>query len=180
MIGLAVANPRSTVAAVGNEFLKLATAETQFSLDQMKLQKLIFYAHAWSLAFDKGPLFENDFEAWAWGPVVRDVYVQTRAYGRGSITSRLTELKVIEGDGVTVSSPDGVASAELSGFIKSVWDALKTYTGVQLSNSTHGPGEPWTIVNDALGTDGKPVIPNDLIKSVFKRKLNDPTANPAS
>ncbi len=180
MTGLTVTAPISSVAAVGNEFLKLAANEPQFAVDQMKLQKLIFYAHAWHLAYDKGPLFENDFEAWPWGPVVRDVYMQTRAFGRGIVTSRLSELKIIEGDGATVSSPDGVSNKELSDFIRSVWDTLKNYTAVQLSNSTHGPGEPWTIVNDTIGTDRKPIIPNELIKSVFKRKLNDANPNSAA
>ena len=171
-----VASPASTVAAVGNEFLKLGALEPHFVIDQMKLQKLIFYAHAWSLAYDKGPLFENDFEAWPWGPVVRDVYNQTRQFGRSPVTCRLSELTVVPGDGVKVTIPDGV-SPELSNFIKSVWDTLKPFSGVQLSNSTHAAGEPWTIVSDKLGTSGKPVIPNDLIREIFKRKLGAAAAN---
>lgn len=176
----AAVTPVSTVAAVGNEFLKLAASEPQFPVDQMKLQKLLFYAHAWNLAYDQGPLFENDFEAWPWGPVVRDVYVQTKAYGRGPVTGRLTELSVHDGDGVTISSPDGVGNEHLAGFLKSVWDTMKGYTGIQLSNSTHAPGEPWTIVSEALGTATKPVIPNDLIRQVFKKKLEAAAANPAT
>lgn len=35
----------------------------------MKLQKLVYYCQAWSLAWDDLPLFEEDFEAWAHGPV---------------------------------------------------------------------------------------------------------------
>jgi uncharacterized phage-associated protein len=172
--------PRSTVAAVGNEFLKLAENEPQYLVDQMKLQKLLFYAHAWNLAYDKGPLFENDFEAWPWGPVVRDVYVQTKETGRGRVTSKLYELVTVPGDGVKLVTPDGVGDASLREFLKSVWDILKTYTGIQLSNSTHAPGEPWTLVSDALGTSTKPVIPNDLIKQVFKAKLEANSANSAS
>ena len=49
----AIPAPASTVAAVGNEFLKLADQEAQFFVDQMKLQKLLYYAHAWNLAYDK-------------------------------------------------------------------------------------------------------------------------------
>jgi uncharacterized phage-associated protein len=39
------------------------------SLTTMKLQKLVYYAQAWSLAWDDRPLFDEDFEAWANGPV---------------------------------------------------------------------------------------------------------------
>lgn len=35
----------------------------------MKLQKLVYYCQAWSLAWDEVPLFPEDFEAWANGPV---------------------------------------------------------------------------------------------------------------
>ena len=40
----------------------------------MKLQKLVYYAQAWSLVWDEAPLFEEPIEAWANGPVVRELY----------------------------------------------------------------------------------------------------------
>jgi uncharacterized phage-associated protein len=44
------------------------------ALTSMKLQKLVFYAQAWSLVWDEKPLFKNRIEAWANGPVVPDLY----------------------------------------------------------------------------------------------------------
>jgi Uncharacterized phage-associated protein len=38
-------------------------------ISTMKLQKLVYYCQAWSLAWDEVPLFEEDFQAWANGPV---------------------------------------------------------------------------------------------------------------
>ena len=43
-------------------------------IDTWKLQKLVFYSQAWSLVWDEKPLFESKFEAWANGPVCRDLY----------------------------------------------------------------------------------------------------------
>ncbi len=43
-------------------------------LDAMKLQKLLYYSQAWSLVWDSKPLFNARIEAWANGPVVRDVF----------------------------------------------------------------------------------------------------------
>lgn len=44
-----------------------------------KLQKLCFYAQAWALAWhDNEPLFNEDFEAWANGPVCRALYNEHR------------------------------------------------------------------------------------------------------
>ncbi len=40
----------------------------------MKLQKLVYYAQAWSLVWDERPLFRDKIEAWASGPVVPRLY----------------------------------------------------------------------------------------------------------
>lgn len=39
-----------------------------------KLQKLCYYAQAWSLAWTEKSLFDEDFEAWANGPVCRELF----------------------------------------------------------------------------------------------------------
>lgn len=162
--------PPTTAAAVANEFLRLSAAEGSNPPDQMKLQKLLYYAHAWYLAYNGTPLFEDDFEAWPWGPVVRDVYMQTKDYGRGPVTEPLWEFGKDDEGGFGFITPEGVP-AELRPFIEAVWNAHKKFSGVQLSNATHAPGEPWTIIKDKLGTDSKPKIPNDLIASVYRQKL---------
>lgn len=40
----------------------------------MKLQKLVYYCQAWSLVWDEEPLFKENIEAWASGPVVRELF----------------------------------------------------------------------------------------------------------
>lgn len=44
----------------------------------MKLQKLAYYAQAWSLVWDEEPLFDEKIEAWANGPVCPDLYTAHR------------------------------------------------------------------------------------------------------
>lgn len=44
------------------------------SMTTMKLQKLCYYSQAWSLAWDEEPLFKEEFEAWANGPVCRELF----------------------------------------------------------------------------------------------------------
>ncbi|RKU13139.1 hypothetical protein C6503_16315 [Candidatus Poribacteria bacterium] len=44
------------------------------AMTTMKLQKLVYYSQAWSLVWDEKQLFEEDIEAWANGPVVRDLF----------------------------------------------------------------------------------------------------------
>lgn len=46
-------------------------------MSSMKLQKLCYYAQAWSLAWDDSPLFPEDFFAWRSGPVCPELYRET-------------------------------------------------------------------------------------------------------
>jgi uncharacterized phage-associated protein len=49
-------------------------------LDSYKLQKLVYFTQAWHLAWTGRPVFNEPFEAWPKGPVVRSVYRENR-YG---------------------------------------------------------------------------------------------------
>lgn len=48
--------------------------DKQGAMTTMKLQKLCYYCQAWSLAWDEIPLFDEDFQAWANGPVCPELY----------------------------------------------------------------------------------------------------------
>lgn len=43
-------------------------------MSTMKLQKLCYYSLAWSLVWDDDPLFEEEFQAWANGPVCPELF----------------------------------------------------------------------------------------------------------
>jgi uncharacterized phage-associated protein len=172
-----IARAATSAAAAGNEFIALG-GEERISIDQMKLQKLLFYAHAWHLAIKGAALFEEDVEAWPWGPVVRSVYDQTRRCGRAPVTDWLFEIEM-EGDDYSqaVFTHPRIEDQETKDFLKAVWDSHKRLSGIQLSNATHLKGEPWTIIKNQYGSlDGKPLIPNALIEKVFKAKI--PNGNP--
>lgn len=46
------------------------------AMPAMKLQKLVYYAQAWSLARTGTPMFDQPIEAWAQGPVVDRLFQQ--------------------------------------------------------------------------------------------------------
>lgn len=48
--------------------------EKMGEMTTMKLQKLLYYCQAWSLAWEEKPLFDEDFEAWANGPVCPELF----------------------------------------------------------------------------------------------------------
>ncbi len=59
--------------------------QQQGEMSAMKLQKLVYYSQAWSLVWDDRPLFGEKIEAWANGPVVRELYDSHR--GRFSVNA---------------------------------------------------------------------------------------------
>jgi uncharacterized phage-associated protein len=72
-------------AQIANYFTCTIDREAGDSITHLKLQKLVFYAQAWSLVmFDKG-LFEEDFQAWSHGPVLPSVYENYKKFSYESI-----------------------------------------------------------------------------------------------
>lgn len=59
--------------------------ERKGTMSTMKLQKLCYYAQAWALVWDDAPLFNEDFEAWANGPVCRELFFKTK--GKYSVSA---------------------------------------------------------------------------------------------
>jgi uncharacterized phage-associated protein len=59
--------------------------EKRGTMSTMKLQKLCYYAQAWALVWDDEPLFDEEFEAWANGPVCRELFLKTQ--GRYSVSA---------------------------------------------------------------------------------------------
>ena len=52
--------------------------EQKGDMSTMKLQKLCYYSQAWGLVWDDEPLFDEDFEAWANGPVCPELFQKTK------------------------------------------------------------------------------------------------------
>jgi uncharacterized phage-associated protein len=166
----------TSAAAVANAFFDIQGADhSSFPpIDQMKLQKLVFYSHAWWLAYNGTPMFDDDVFAWPWGPVIPPLYFEFMEFGKNPIVNkRATEL-VRVGPRPTdfqLRQP-APPPPQIFNFLQSVWNTHKAFTGIQLSNATHAQGEPWTIVKQQYGTlDSKPPIPNTLIQDVFRSKL---------
>jgi uncharacterized phage-associated protein len=167
----------TSAAAVANAFLDIQELDGgNFPpIDQMKLQKLVYYAYAWWLAYTGQQLFPEDVEAWPWGPVVRSIYGDFRDCGRepiGSHRAKTIELQRTPTLKVRVSTP-APPPPQVMEFLKGVWEQHKGFTGIQLSNATHAAGEPWTILKERLGSlDSKPRIPDELIADVFRQRIN--------
>lgn len=163
----------SRAMAVANWFLDRSWKDpSKPACDQLKLYKLTFYSHGWYLGNTGEELFPEDVEAWPHGPVVRDLYMQFKDFGRNPI-DRLGKRLQLGDDGVP-SFVTPKHSGELDSFFEQVWEVYGDKTGIQLSNMTHRKGEPWTIVAEKYGYDltDKPTIPSEIIGDAFARKID--------
>ena len=52
--------------------------EQSRTMSTMKLQKLCYYSQAWALVWNDSPLFNEDFQAWANGPVCPELFRKTQ------------------------------------------------------------------------------------------------------
>lgn len=75
--------------------LKSSAKSSVGSVTPLKLQKLLYYAQAWSLVFRGEVLFCEDLEAWVHGPVVPSIYRRYKQYSYNIIPKQnlIDELK---------------------------------------------------------------------------------------
>jgi uncharacterized phage-associated protein len=129
--------------AVANYFLELAKAEG-IQLDHIKLQKLLYYAHGWHLAFYGEPLVAEGFQAWWHGPVSPKVYDAFSGFGPALINRAARRLND-ELEWETIPTPHP-GDKRTRSHIENIWAAYKRFPGERLSKATHMPGTPWYIV----------------------------------
>ncbi len=101
------------------------------SVTNMKLQKLCYYCQAWSLAWDETPIFDEDFEAWADGPVCPELYYSHK--GKFSVSSKDFS-----------DCPDGDFNPDQIETIEKVLEAYGDKEPWWLSELTHEEA-PWKL-----------------------------------
>jgi uncharacterized phage-associated protein len=127
----------------------------------MKLQKLCYYCQAWTLAWDNVPLFGEDFEAWANGPVCPELY----EYHRGLFSVD------------RIGNSDFVPGSLTTGQKENIDQVLEDYWGYrpfQLSEMTHKE-LPWREARGNLppGERCNKVISKETMLDYYSGILQD-------
>jgi uncharacterized phage-associated protein len=149
----------------------LATFDArEFELSNLRINKLLFFMHGWTLVEDANGLIRNHFEAWKLGPVVRSVYDAFKQYGDGPILAPASYIDYATGQ----SKPISFADVELRHreIIRKAFEAYARYPTSRLIELSHEPGSPWSMVFQAASVDQlhNARIPNDLIRQHFLLK----------
>ncbi len=144
---------------VADTLLALARGEN-IPVSNLKLQKLIFYAQAWSLVFYKTPLFREDFEAWVHGPVVPSLFRRFRHYGWKPIEASVPPVK---GESLRVH-------------LGKILKAYGHFAANDLERLSHSE-DPWkdARVGLAPADPSNRVIPKQSMQIFYARKVNEPS-----
>lgn len=135
---------------------------------QMKLQKLMFFAHGWNLALYNTPLVDEEFQAWPYGPVIPSVYHQFKAYGTLGIDQLGTELMCTPTGFAWLPPPVNDTSGRVLGLLGKIWEVFGIHSGTQLSEMTHATGTPWQTMRAQYGPARDIPIPDGVIQAYFK------------
>ncbi len=126
-----------------------------------KLQKLCYYAQAWSLVWDEEPLFEEEIQAWANGPVVPKLYYEHQG------KFRVSEMPA--GDSARLD-------AEQRDTVDAVLRDYGTMKGASLSALTHRE-RPWRRTRRRakldIGERGSVPIPHETMHDYYNELLYD-------
>jgi uncharacterized phage-associated protein len=93
-------------------------------IDHMKLEKLLYFAQAWHLAWYDEPLFREPVEAWKWGPMVEEVWQRYKVFGRDPIPAPV------------IGDPD-VVRGRAADLVAVIADTYGRMASPQLSDLTH-------------------------------------------
>jgi len=129
----------------------------QAVITNLKLQKLLYYAQGWYLAFNGEPLFNDRIEAWVHGPVVPGVFREYREFRWSPLTA------------AAAYAP----SDEVASHVSKVLGAYGKFDASQLELMTHNE-EPWRAARHGLAGDASSnrEITIEAMRAFFASRVN--------
>lgn len=137
-----------------SDFLLLESRERGELLTNLKLQKLLFYADAWSMVLRNEELFDERFQAWIHGPVLVSQYHRFKGCQWRPISENIQKPKL----------PKGVPS-----HLRDIVDVFGTETAVALELMTHRE-QPWISARKDCSPTAtcKNYISKEVTKAFYK------------
>lgn len=142
---------------VADWFLAQVDRAAGQSITHLKLQKLVYYAQAWYLANFNLPLFDEDIEAWAHGPVAPNLWRRHRNASWNSLPAP---------EHVPQFGPQ-----EMS-LLTKVFDAYGKYDAKFLEHLTHDEA-PWKKARGTLAPEAScnTIISKELMRDFYGKQI---------
>lgn len=139
---------RLSSADIANYFLFLGDYK---DLTNLKIQKMVYYAYGWHLALYNHKLFDEQLEAWDYGPVAPKLYQVFKKYKDHPLPiPKDFNLNTI-GDNAK--------------FLDDIYIKYGHYSAGELCDLTHEEYTPWHVVYNDDSTNF--IINDHLIKAYF-------------
>lgn len=128
-------------------------------ITQLHIQKLMFLFEAYYMnKYDVDKLYDCNYQAWDFGPVVIHLHKKFKKYGREDV--KLTDEEIEIGNSI---APDKKETME------EIYSLFGKFTAIQLVNFTHAKGSPWYVVWNNIGHYSD--IPKLQIKKWFEKYI---------
>ncbi len=137
---------------VANFFITVGNYNEGMEMTNARINKLLYFAQGRYLATYDKPLFDEQIEAWKYGPIIRSVYDYFKHYGKNIITEPVGSFDIEK------MNDDDFQ------FLTEVFTNYADYSTSALINKTHEKNSPWDKV---YIQDENRVIPQKLIRSYF-------------
>ena len=140
-------------------------------MSHLKLQKLIYFVEGYHLAYFRGEsLIDDEFEAWAHGPVSRPLYNELKRY-----SILYDDLRYVE-ENDQISPIDILNSTLCSSQIELIDEVIELYigeSGIALEGITHKQS-PWIIARQGLPPYAKcnNIIDKHLMQEYFSNLIS--------
>lgn len=117
-------------------FLLRKGGEDGRAISNKKLQKLLYYAQAWTKVMSGERLFDDPIEAWVHGPAIRDVYREFKDFDFGPINPAIIPSEEFD-------------FGDKRKTLDEVWQVYGKYDANYLEMLTHSE-EPWIEARNGL------------------------------
>lgn len=166
---------KKSIGKVSSETLGNYVGSKLKVISHLKLQKILYYIQAFHLAYYEEPLFNEKFQAWVHGPVLRSIYdkLKDKSLLHAELHYVRNEKKHLPLDVLKTNlTKDQI---ELIDEVISVYGKM---TGLQLEKLTHSE-KPWIEARGKCqpGDRCSDLISNDTMKKYYKKALYGKKSN---
>ena len=143
-----------TALDIAKWFINATDRESGDAITHLKVQKLVYYAQGWALAYFDTPLFAEDLEAWAHGPVAPSVYRHFRETRFQAIPEQPITRRIV---------------GDVEALLESVNEKYGIYTAKRLEGMTHSE-DPWRKARGDVASEARSsnIIAKEDMKTFFR------------
>lgn len=131
-------------------------------ISNKKLQKLLYYAQAWSLVTRGEKLFNDKIEAWVHGPAIKSIYLEFKEFGASPIEKSISEREINE------------IPVDVQQLLDEVWTVYGSFDATYLEQLTHSE-TPWQKAREGIDSNlpSENEITTDSMRAYYSHVLEE-------